>query len=145
MKKLILIICFTLGAILYSQTKNSLEMVNLNQSQSITNQNIMIEYLIKRKELEDISNNKYEGLIITEIFGGVDSDDGICLFTTNRSHSKKYIFLELKGGNIIMNINKENLNITLQQIIIFAREKQFDNKKESLLIQRILELFGREK
>ena len=140
-------LCFTISlfftAFFYSQKKDSLQYVDLNQSQSQINRDLMIDYLIKRKELKEVTtNDKYEDLIITEIYGGVDIDDGICLFTTTKSHSRFYIFVELNNGIRILNLN--NLGEVLQQIILYSNDKKLDNKQQLKLFNRILELFGRE-
>ncbi|MET3539148.1 hypothetical protein [Chryseobacterium limigenitum] len=142
-KFLCFIISLFFTAFFYSQKKDSLQYVDLNQSQSQINRDLMIDYLIKRKELKEVNtNDKYEDLIITEIYGGVDIDDGICLFTTTKSHSRFYIFVELNNGIRILNLN--NLGEVLQQIILYSNEKKLDNKQQLKLFNRILELFGRE-
>lgn len=141
-KKLYLFVFVFWGIYNFSQKKDSLKYVDLNQSQSLINQDIMVEYLIKRKELTELkTSDKYEDLIITEIYGGVDVNDGICLFKTTKSHSGTYVYLELENGIKILNLN--NLNDTLLQILQFSAEKKLDYQGQLKLIKRILELFER--
>lgn len=55
-KKIYLFVLFFWGIYNFSQKKDSLKYVDLNQSQSLINQNIMVDYLIKTKRINRTKN-----------------------------------------------------------------------------------------